>query len=192
MRSAEPVAVIGMGCRLPQASDPQAYWDLLGEGRSGIVEVPAERWNADALYAPNRRTPGKMCTRWGGFLEDVDAFDPMFFKIMPIEARRMDPQHRLILEVGWEALEYAGIDPTQLAGSHTGVFVGISHSDQDRLIFGDRTQIDGYSGPNAYQCFAASRRRSHGNQSHRNDGNRYCPGRFHRDCDTRKCLRPES
>src|SRR5262245_60369617 len=124
----EPIAVIGMACRFPKAPDPDAFWQLLESGSDAITEVPPDRWDAAELYNPVRRTPGKMCTRWGGFLEDVDEFDPIFFKIMPLEAGRIDPQHRLVLEVAWEALESAGLDPFRLAYSATGVFIGISHS----------------------------------------------------------------
>ena len=153
----EAVAIVGMGCRFPKASSPDAFWDLLERGADAITEIPPERWDADALYSPVPRTPGKMSTRWGGFLEDVDGFDPTFFKIMPREAGRIDPQHRLVLEVAWEALESAGVDPAGLAYSQTGVFIGVSHSDHDRLLYSDHARIDGYNGPNTYHCFAANR-----------------------------------
>jgi acyl transferase domain-containing protein len=157
MPQASPIAIIGMGCRFPKASGPEAFWQLLASGADAITTVPPDRWNADELYSSTRRTAGKMCTRWGGFLEDVDAFDPGFFKIMPAEAARMDPQHRLVLEVAWEALESASLDPARLADSATGVFIGISHSDHDRMLYRDRTRIDGNNGPNTYHCFAANR-----------------------------------
>ncbi len=153
----EPVAVVGLGCRFPLAPDPASFWSLLEGGVDAVTEIPADRWDAGALYDPTPRTPGKMSTKWGAFLENAHAFDPMFFRIMPIEAARIDPQHRLVLEVAWEALESAGIDPTGLAYSQTGVFVGLSHSDHDRLLYQDRTRIDGYNGPNTYHCFAANR-----------------------------------
>ena len=153
----EAVAIVGMGCRFPKASSPDAFWDLLERGADAITEIPPERWDADALYSPVPRTPGKMSTRWGGFLEDVDGFDPTFFKIMPREAGRIDPQHRLVLEVAWEALESAGVDPAGLAYTQTGVFIGVSHSDHDRLLYSDHARIDGYNGPNTYHCFAANR-----------------------------------
>ncbi|NEQ88090.1 MAG: polyketide synthase, partial [Moorea sp. SIO2I5] len=118
------VAIIGIGCRFPGAKNPQAFWQLLRQGIDGIVEIPPERWDVDAFYEKDPATPGKMNTRWGGFLENIDQFDPRFFRISPHEAKYMDPQHRLVLEVAWEALENAGIAPEQLAGSHTGVFLG--------------------------------------------------------------------
>ncbi|HEV2132439.1 MAG TPA: polyketide synthase, partial [Longimicrobiaceae bacterium] len=126
----EPVAVVGMACRFPGGADtPEAFWHLLIEGRDGIAEVPADRWPAGALYDPNPDVPGKMATRWGGFLGGVDYFDATFFGISPREASQMDPQQRLLLEVSWEALESAGETLPRLNGSATGVFIGIhSHS----------------------------------------------------------------
>jgi acyl transferase domain-containing protein len=153
----EPIAVVGMGCRFPKSPDPDSFWDLIAGGADAITEIPADRWDAETFYNAARRTPGKMCTRWGGFLDDVESFDPLFFKIMPLEAGRIDPQHRLVLEVGWEALESAAIDPLKLAYSATGVFIGVSHCDHNALLYSDRTRIDGYNGPNTYYCFAANR-----------------------------------
>jgi acyl transferase domain-containing protein len=153
----ERIAIIGMGCRFPKASNPEAFWELLRGGADAITEVPRSRWDVDAFYHPVPRTSGKMCTRSGGFLEDVDGFDPRFFRIMPIEAGRIDPQHRLVLEVAWEALEDAGIDASSLAYSSTGVFIGVSQSDHERLLYRDPSRIDGYNGPNTRHCFAANR-----------------------------------
>ncbi|MFO0728210.1 MAG: beta-ketoacyl synthase N-terminal-like domain-containing protein [Myxococcota bacterium] len=155
--TAAPIAIVGLGCRFPGAPDPRAYWSLLDRGVDAITPVPAERWDGEALCDPTLKTRGKMITRHGGFLEGVDQFDQMFFKIMPVEARRADPQHRLMLEVGWEALEDAGIDPHSLSGSDTGVYVGVSHSDHDRLAYQDRAGIEGYNGQSTYHCFAANR-----------------------------------
>ncbi|MCC6456106.1 MAG: type I polyketide synthase [Caldilineaceae bacterium] len=126
----EPVAVIGMGCRLPGGIDsPAAFWQLLRNGVDAIGEVPAARWAAGALYDTDVAAPGKMNTRWGGFVEPVDQFDAAFFGISPREAMHMDPQQRLLLEVAYEAIENAGQTLERLAGSQTGVFIGIhSHS----------------------------------------------------------------
>src|SRR5262245_15884966 len=106
-----------MGCRFPGASDPSSFWRLLRDGVDAITEVPADRWDVNALYDPNPDTPGKTCTRWGGFVNEVDLFDADFFGISPREAERMDPQQRLVLEVVWEALEDAGLPVEPLSGS---------------------------------------------------------------------------
>ena len=128
----EPIAVVGMGCRLPGGvNDPEEYWDLLRDGRSGIVRVPPERWDADALFTEDHTVPGTICNREGGFLTDwqPDEFDAEFFSITPREAAAMDPQQRLFLEVAWEALEDAGILPHTIRGTQTSVFVGVTAYD---------------------------------------------------------------
>lgn len=125
-RQQEPIAIIGVGCRLPGGVDsPAAFWQLLCEEKDVITEVPGERWDINAFYAADPGMPGKMCSRRGAFLRDVDKFDPYFFGISPREAIGMDPQQRLFLEVAWEALEDAGQVREQLHNSQTGVFVGI-------------------------------------------------------------------
>ncbi|WP_196806424.1 type I polyketide synthase, partial [Mycobacterium simiae] len=128
----EPIAVVGMGCRFPGGvNSPDQFWDLLRDGRSGIVKVPAGRWDADALYTEDHTVPGTICNREGGFLSDwePDEFDAEFFSITPREAAAMDPQQRLFLEVAWEALENAGIAPHTIRGSQTSVFVGVTAYD---------------------------------------------------------------
>ena len=144
----EPIAIVGLGCRFPGANSPEAFWELLQNGVDAITEVPADRWDVDALYDPDPTAPGKISTRWGGFLKDVDQFDPQFFGISPREAAYMDPQQRLLLEVAREALEDAGQTKEGLAGSRTGVFVGVhSHSfDYCLLQFADPAGMDAYTG----------------------------------------------
>ena len=129
----EPIAVIGIGCRFPGAKEPKAFWQLLHHGVDAISEVDPSRWDINSFYDPNPAKPGKMNTRWGGFIDRVDQFDAKFFGILPREAESMDPQQRLLLEVSWEALENAGISPKSLAGSKTGVFIGISNHDYFQL-----------------------------------------------------------
>jgi acyl transferase domain-containing protein/acyl carrier protein len=133
---AEPIAIIGLACRFPGgASTPEAYWALLRDGIDAVTEVPADRW--DAQTWARLAAPGNTATKYyGGFLEDIDRFDPQFFGISPREASTMDPQQRLLLEVVWEALERAGQAPDRLAGSRTGVFVGITTSDYSELVRG--------------------------------------------------------
>jgi len=131
---AEPIAIIGLGCRFPGAPNPEAFWALLEAGKSAVSEVPAERWKIDEYYDPDPDAPGKMCARRAGFLEQIDRFDRRFFEIAPREAVSMDPQQRLFLEVCWEALEHAGIAADRLSGSATGVFVGIAAGDYADLL----------------------------------------------------------
>jgi amino acid adenylation domain-containing protein/thioester reductase-like protein len=152
----DPVAVIGLGCRFPGAAGPDEFWTLLHNRVDGIREVPADRWDVEAFYEATGG-PGKMTTRWGGFLEDVDRFDARFFGISPREATRMDPQQRLLLEVSWEALEDAGIPPDSLKGTSTGVFVGISSYDYSRLQFSDPALVDAYTGTGNAHSVAANR-----------------------------------
>ena len=155
---AEPIAVIGMGCRFPGgASDPSRFWRLLVDRGDAIREVPADRWSIDALYDPDPGAPGKMSTRWGGFLDAVDGFDAQFFGISPREAARMDPQQRLLLEVAWEALEDAGQTRDGLDGSPTGVFVASYHNDYASLMTADPRRIDAWTSTGTAHSIVANR-----------------------------------
>ncbi|MBC7910628.1 MAG: SDR family NAD(P)-dependent oxidoreductase [Pyrinomonadaceae bacterium] len=146
--SPEPIAIIGMGCRFPGAeSGPEAYWSLLAEGVDAIGEVPRERWDVDLFYDPRPAVPGKMNTRWGGFLTRIESFDAEFFGIAPHEAAEMDPQQRLLLEVAWRALEHAGLPTARLSESDTGVFIGTSTNDYMQLQIKLKPGLDQY---NAY------------------------------------------
>ncbi|MGL4880116.1 MAG: beta-ketoacyl synthase N-terminal-like domain-containing protein, partial [Waterburya sp.] len=156
----ENIAIIGLGCRFPKAANPEAYWKLISNGIDAITEVPKDRWNVDELYDPQPATPGKMNTRWGGFLEQVDGFDPLFFNISPREAERIDPQQRLFLEVAWSALENAGLATDKLAGSLTGVFAAMAVVNYDQLLYknvADLTQISAYDGIGTTLSLASSR-----------------------------------
>jgi phthiocerol/phenolphthiocerol synthesis type-I polyketide synthase C len=162
---AEPIAIIGIGCRFPGADGPTAFWRLLSDGVDTITEVPPDRWDAGPA-SPRLRSPGGVdggdplrpaSPRWGGFLDQVDQFDAQFFGISPREAARMDPQQRLLLEVAWEAIEDGGQVPERLAGSQTGVFIGIATNDYANLQLGQPDQIDAYSGTGNALSIAANR-----------------------------------
>ena len=154
---AEPLALIGIGCRFPGAHGPDEFWTLLRDGLNAISEVPSERWSLAEFYDPDPAAPGRMATRWGGFLKDPDQFDPAFFNISPREAARMEPQQRLLMETVWEALEHAGQAPSALAGTRTGVFIGISGHDYTLLQSGDIDYLDAYAGTGNALSIAANR-----------------------------------
>ncbi len=154
----EPIAIIGMGCRFPGgANDPDAYWRLLASGTDAITEVPRTRWDLDAFYDADPDAPGKMYTRHGGFLADVDRFDAQFFGVSPLDATNMDPQQRLLLEVAWEAFEHAGHVPGAVA--RTGVYIGSFMDDYLQLNFhaSDPRAIDAYNTLGLLRGLAAGR-----------------------------------
>ncbi|PYO39508.1 MAG: polyketide synthase of type I, partial [Gemmatimonadetes bacterium] len=123
------VAVIGVSGRYPQAPDLERFWENLSSGRDCTSEIPAERWRWQDHYDPEKGKAGKSYTKWGGFLEDIDKFDPLFFRIAPKEAKRMDPQERLFLETSYHAIEDSGYTPGTLAAAgKVGVFVGVMNS----------------------------------------------------------------
>ena len=157
--ASEPIAIVGIGCRLPGADGPDALWDLLREGRDAIREVPADRWTAADYYDPRPDAPGRTYTNRGGFIDRVGAFDAAFFGIPPREAASMDPQHRLVLEVTWNALEHAGIAPDALRGTRGGVYVGMTTSDYAHVLArtGDPACIDAYLSTGNAPNFAAGR-----------------------------------
>ncbi|HEU4577828.1 MAG TPA: SDR family NAD(P)-dependent oxidoreductase [Polyangiaceae bacterium] len=142
----EPIAIIGIGCRFPGGvTDPESFWSLLERGVDAITEVPRERWDIEQWYDADPDAVGKMTTRWGGFLSDLESFEPGFFGISPREAPSIDPQERLLLETSWEALEDAGIRPATLMGSDTGVYVGLCGTEYQQRLMADAEAIDAYS-----------------------------------------------
>ncbi|WPB81675.1 type I polyketide synthase [Archangium violaceum] len=156
----EPIAIIGMGCRFPGgADDPRSYWQLLRAGVDAVGKIPADRWDAEAYYAQEPDADWKMSVREGGFLsQPIAAFDCEFFGLSPREANYVDPQQRLMLEVAWEALEDAGIAPSSLAGSDTGVYVGFLSSDYGRVPFNAiQTRDLPYMGTGNELSFSAGR-----------------------------------
>ncbi|MFV2127294.1 SDR family NAD(P)-dependent oxidoreductase [Micromonospora sp. LOL_013] len=154
----EPIAIIGMAGRFPGADSIDEFWQLLVDGRDGVGPVPPQRWNGAALHDSDPMRTGTITTDQGGFLSDVDRFDAGFFGIPAREAQSLDPQHRLLLECAWHALEDADVDPTGLAGGRTGVYIGISNSDYARLLQrGGLDQLDAYFGTGTSLNAAAGR-----------------------------------
>src|SRR6185436_300854 len=129
----EEIAIVGMSCRLPGADSLQEFWDLLHKGKDAIREIPAERWDNSPYYDPLLKLWNKTNSKWGGFLDKIDGFDPAFFNISTVEAKSMDPQQRLLLELSWEAMEDAGIDIENWMGKPVGVFVGISNNEYSKI-----------------------------------------------------------
>lgn len=156
----EPIAIIGMGCRFPKGvSNPSDFWDLLSNGVDAITEIPPDRWDVEASYDPNPDVTGKSYIRHGGFIDGIDLFDPDFFNIPPREAKQLDPQLRLLLEVTWESLENAGLSPDQIRGTEAGVYVGLMNSDYIFRQFADLTPstIDPYMLTGNSNSFLAGR-----------------------------------
>ncbi|GAA3037057.1 hypothetical protein GCM10020000_13530 [Streptomyces olivoverticillatus] len=154
----EGIAIVGMGCRFPGGvTSPEEFWRLLENGVDAITEVPASRWNLDDFYDADPEVPGRMRMRFGGFIGDVDRFDPYFFGISPREAARMDPQQRLFLQVAWEALEDAGQTRDGLKGSVTGVYLGTNCLDYLQMQMAEPEDIDGYTITGGLNCVIPNR-----------------------------------
>ncbi|WP_263360097.1 type I polyketide synthase [Acidicapsa ligni] len=155
----EPIAVTGLACRMPGgANTADEFWNILIHAKDAIEVVPSSRWDADAFYDVNADAPGKSVSKWGGFVRQVEEFDPAFFGIAPREAIGMDPQQRMLLEVAWEALETAGESADTLDESSTGVFVGMSTNDYASLVtLSDDEAFDAYSGSGVARSTAAGR-----------------------------------
>ena len=157
-RSAEPIAIIGLGCRFPGGADsPDAFWSLLESGANAVSEIPESRFPVADLYDPNPDTPGKIAIRRAGFLPEIDRFDAEFFGISAREAVQMDPQQRLSLEVAWEALEDAGQTLAGLSRTATGVFMGAIATDYAWRQLDDVACIDAYSGTGTHSSLVSGR-----------------------------------
>ena len=154
--SKEPIAIIGIGCRFPGAKSPEAFWKLLCNGMDAITQVPSNRWDMTSCNETQLEATEEIKPHLGGFLEQVDQFEPEFFGISPREANSIDPQQRLLLEVTWEALEDAGQIPESLTGTQTGVFIGISSHDYSVSLWGSSSN-DNYATTGTAHCIAANR-----------------------------------
>ncbi len=142
----EPIAVVGIGCRFPGGvTNTESFWQLLEHGKDAVGEVPGSRWDIEQWYDMDQDAIGKMYSRWGGFLPNIETFDPEFFGISPREAPSIDPQQRLLLEVAWEAFENAGMTQSSLRDSNTGVYVGICGNDYQIKALSDVSKIDAYT-----------------------------------------------
>ncbi|MCV7281580.1 type I polyketide synthase [Mycolicibacterium flavescens] len=152
-------AIVGYAARFPGAADADEFWELLRDGRDAISEVPADRWSVDDFFDPEPGAPGKVVTRRAGFVEDSTGFDAPFFGMSTREARMVDPQHRLLLETAWRAVEHAGIAPTSLANSNTGVFVGLATHDYLGMVSDQLTypEIEAYMAIGTSSAAAAGR-----------------------------------
>ncbi|UMB71291.1 type I polyketide synthase [Mycobacterium paraterrae] len=152
-------AIVGYAARFPGAADADEFWDVLRDGRDAISEVPADRWDVDEFFDPDPDTPGKVATRRAGFVDDVTGFDAPFFGMSTREVRMLDPQHRLLLETAWRAVEHSGTAPTSLANSNTGVFVGLATHDYLGMASGELTfpEIEAYMAIGTSNAAAAGR-----------------------------------
>jgi acyl transferase domain-containing protein/acyl carrier protein len=152
-------AIVGYAARFPGAADAAEFWQVLREGRDAISEVPADRWDVDEFFDPDPDTPGKVATRRAGFVDDVTGFDAPFFGMSTREARLLDPQHRLLLETAWRAVEHSGTAPTALADTNTGVFVGLATHDYLGMASGELTfpEIEAYMAIGTSNAAAAGR-----------------------------------
>ncbi|MDQ3578141.1 MAG: acyltransferase domain-containing protein, partial [Actinomycetota bacterium] len=154
---ASPIAIVGMACEFPGADSIEEYWSLLIKSRDAITDVPRTRWSLDSWYREGPPVAGHSSTRWGGFLPDVAGFDARFFGISADEAGAMDPQQRLLLTTAWRALEDAGIAAEALAGTASGVFVGIATTDYRQLMTRDHVDPGPYTGTGTSSSVAAGR-----------------------------------
>jgi len=156
----EPIAIIGIGCRYPgKVTNAESLWKMLMGRIDAVTEIPQDRWNIERYYSKHMNARGKTYSKWGGFIDNIDQFDPECFSISPREAHLMDPQQRLLLEVTWDALEDSGHPVDTLSGSNTGVFIGLSTNDysQIQLDLDEPQQVDSHTATGGAFSIAANR-----------------------------------
>ncbi|HEY3259086.1 MAG TPA: beta-ketoacyl synthase N-terminal-like domain-containing protein [Pseudonocardiaceae bacterium] len=154
----EPIAIVGMGCRLPGGiGSPREFWELLDNKREALGEVPAHRWESYAAKGPDYARAVRRAIRFGGYLDDIEGFDADFFGISPREAELMDPQQRITMEVAWETLENAGIAPGRLVGSDSSVFMGVCCDDYGRRLLEDLPRLEAWTGIGSSMCAVSNR-----------------------------------
>ena len=156
----EPLAIVGIGCRFPgNVNNPEEFWKLIIEKGDALTEIPPDRWNVNAKYAPDFKQAGKISVKRGGFIKDIDKFDAGFFGISPLEASRMDPQQRMLLELSYEAVENAGMTLMDLDGSRTSVFIGISSHDYGDIQNSpvEQVNIGAHTNLGSALCISANR-----------------------------------
>lgn len=151
------IAIVGMSCRFPGARNYTEYWDNLVKNINSISEIPSDRWNWRDYYGNPESEANKTNVKWGGFIQDIDKFDPLFFKISPTEANYIDPQHRIMLEAAWHAIEDAGYDPRSLAGRKIGVYVGVSKNDYAELMRENKESIISFVSTGTVHSITANR-----------------------------------
>ncbi|MEG5059109.1 beta-ketoacyl synthase N-terminal-like domain-containing protein [Microcoleus sp. A2-C5] len=153
----EAIAIIGMACRFPGANDYERFWLNLEAGVNSITEIPPQRWDVNKYYSPHPQQRNKTISKWAGLIQGSDQFDAQFFAISPREAKSLDPQQRLMLEVSWSCLEDAGYSPFHLSGSQVGVFIGACNYDSVLLLNQNQENIEGHSGTGSWGCMIANR-----------------------------------
>lgn len=156
-REYDDIAIVGISCRFPGAKNYTEYWENLIQNKNSVSEVPKDRWNWEDFYGDPDSENNKTNIKWGGFIDDVDKFDPLFFKISPNEASYIDPQHRLILESSWHAIEDAGYNPRSLAGKKVGVYVGVSKNDYAELMRENKEDIISFVSTGTVHSIVANR-----------------------------------
>ncbi len=155
--NSEAIAIIGMACRFPGANDYEQFWLNLEAGVNSITEIPPQRWDVKKYYSPHPQQRNKTISKWAGLIQGSDQFDAQFFAISPREAKSLDPQQRLMLELSWSCLEDAGYSPSKLSGSQVGVFIGACNYDSVLLLNQNQENIEGHSGTGSWGCMIANR-----------------------------------